>query len=157
MNPTDQIPTLFAWAGGTESLRKLTAVFYDKVLADPILQPIFEHMQADHPQRVADFLGEVLGGPRTYSEKFGGHAHMLSQHLNRGLTEVQRRRWVALLIDSADEAALPADPEFRSAFVAYIEWGTRLAVLNSQEGASPSLNEPMPSWGWGQVMGPYKP
>jgi len=149
-------PSLFEWAGGIEALRKLTAVFYDKVLADEVLRPLFEHMQPDHPQRVADFLGEVFGGPRTYSENFGGHARMLSQHLNRGLTETQRRRWVDLLLDSADEAGLPFDPEFRSAFVSYIEWGTRLAVLNSQPGTNPTLNEPMPRWGWGEVKGPYQ-
>ncbi len=34
---------------------------------------------------------------------------------------------------------LPDDPEFRSAFAAYIEWGTRIAVTNSQPGATWSL------------------
>jgi hemoglobin len=106
---------------------------------------------------VALFLAEVFGGPREYSETRGGHARMLSQHLNRGLTEAQRRRWVSLLLDSADEAGLPSDPEFRSAFVSYIEWGTRLAVINSQPGAAPSLDEPMPRWGWGETKGPYQP
>ena len=155
--PEQNTPTLFEWVGGIEALRKLTSIFYDKVLADEVLRPIFEHMQPDHPQRVADFLGEVFGGRPTYSENFGGHARMLSQHLNRGLTEAQRRRWVDLLIDSADEAGLPSDPEFRSAFISYIEWGTRLAVLNSQPGTNPTLNEPMPRWGWGEVKGPYQP
>jgi len=28
-----------------------------------------------------------------------------------------------------DEVGLPSDPEFRSAFVAYLEWGHRLAVI----------------------------
>ena len=54
--------------------------------------------------------------------------------MGRKLTEAQRRRWMDLMIDTADEVGLPADPEFRSAFVAYLEWGTRLAVMNSQEG-----------------------
>ena len=29
------------------------------------------------------------------------------------------------MIESANEAGLPTDPEFRAAFVSYIEWGTR--------------------------------
>ena len=61
------------------------------------------------------------------------------------------------IVDAADEAGLPDDPEFRSAFVAYLEWGTRLARLNSQDGAQPELNEPMPKWGWGVPGGPYSP
>ena len=56
---------------------------------------------------------------------------------------------------AADEAGLPDDPEFRSAFVGYIEWGTRLAVINSQPGAPDPEPAPMPHWGWGETKGPY--
>jgi len=44
---------------------------------------------------------------------------------------------------------LPADPGFRSTFVAYLEWGTRLAVLNSEPGAAVIEHAPVPKWGWG--------
>jgi hemoglobin len=81
---------------------------------------------------------------------------MISRHVGRHLTGEQRARWVALLVECADQIGLPDDPEFRSAFVAYLEWGSRLAVLNSTEGATPTLNQPMPSWGWGEVGGPYR-
>ena len=80
----------------------------------------------------------------------------LRKHLNRQLTEEMRRRWLGLICDAADEAELPADPEFRSAFVAYIEWGTRLAVGNSQPGAEPPPKAPVPRWGWGEAP-PYQP
>jgi len=64
---------------------------------------------------------------------------------------------VQLLLESADEVGLPDDPEFRSAFVAYLEWGSRLALLNSQDGVAPSVDQSMPRWGWGEVGGPYRP
>ena len=82
---------------------------------------------------------------------------MLRHHLGRHLTPEQRTRWVQLLLESADEVGLPDDPEFRSAFVAYLEWGSRLAVLNSQDDVAPSPDQPMPRWGWGEVGGPYRP
>jgi len=151
------VPTLYDWAGGLPALERLTEVFYAKVRQDPLLAPVFAQMDGYHPHYVALFLAEVFGGPTTYSTDRGGHAHMLRQHLNRRLTETQRRRWITLLSDSADEAALPTDPEFRSAFVAYIEWGTRLAVLNSQPDAAPVVDLPMPKWGWGVPGGPYRP
>jgi hemoglobin len=50
----------------------------------------------------------------------------------------------------------PDDPEFRSALVGYLEWGSRLAVINSQAGAKVEEGSPMPKWGWGEVKGPYK-
>jgi hypothetical protein len=59
-----------------------------------------------------------------------------------------RARWAALLQKAADDAGLPADPEFRAAFVAYIEWGSRIAVENSTTGAKPPEGLPVPRWWW---------
>jgi len=148
-------PSLYDWAGGMPALDKLTQVFYGKVQDDALLQPVFARMGADHPRHVALFLAEVFGGPCTYSNEQGGHAEMIRHHLQRHLQEPQRRRWVQLLLDAADETGLPDDPEFRSALVAYIEWGSRLAVINSQQGASVTEEQPMPRWGWGEAKGPY--
>jgi hemoglobin len=64
---------------------------------------------------------------------------------------------VQLLLEAADDVGLPDDPEFRSAFVGYIEWGTRIAVINSQPGSAVESDQPMPKWGWGEVKGPYAP
>jgi len=149
-------PTLYEWLGGDEPLNRLTTRFYQHVKNDAVLAPVFAHMGGDHPAHVAAFLAEVLGGPTVYSEQHGGHAHMIQQHLNRHLTQDQRRRWVSLLLETADELGLPDDPEFRSALVGYLEWGSRLAVINSQPGAAAEQDAPMPKWGWGEVKGPYQ-
>ena len=153
---TKPIPTLFEWAGGMPALERLTQRFYDKVRQDPMLAPIFAQMSAEHPRFVAQFIAEVLGGPTAYSETRGGHPHMIARHLNRHLSEVQRKRWVTLLLDTADEVELASDPEFRSALVGYLEWGSRLAVLNSQPGAAADQKAPMPHWNWGPPGGPYQ-
>jgi hemoglobin len=154
---TTQIPTLYSWLGGIQALEKLTTRFYERVPSNATLQPIFAHMSPDHAKHVAAFLAEVLGGPANYTQAHGGHSHMIRQHLNRHLTHDQRRAWVALLLDTADELQMPDDPEFRSALVGYLEWGSRLAVINSQAGATVDAEAPMPKWGWGEVNGPYRP
>jgi hemoglobin len=155
--PVRAVPTLYEWVGGIDALRRLTQSFYQRVPADPTLAPVFAHMNPDHARHVAAFLAEVLGGPAEYSRQYGGHANMIRQHLNRHLTHAQRRAWIALLLDTADELALPDDPEFRSALVGYLEWGSRLAVINSQAGAQAVEDAPMPRWGWGETQGPYTP
>jgi hypothetical protein len=96
----------------------------------------------------------VFCGPHAYSEQYGGYTRMISQHLGKGLTEEKRARWVQLILRSAQEAGLPADPEFRSAFSSYIEWGSRLALENSQPGAKPPEKMPMPRWEWTTAAGP---
>jgi hemoglobin len=153
---SDSPPTLYEWAGGAEARERLTETFYAKVREDPLLEPVFRGMDRDHPKYVAMWLGEVFGGPARYTDERGGYPHMMHKHLNRALTEEMRRRWVSLICDAADEESLPGDPEFRSAFVAYIEWGTRIAVVNSQPGASPPPRAPVPHWGWGEAP-PYDP
>lgn len=155
--PPKTPPTLYEWAGGMPALERLTERFYQRVRNDSILAPVFARMRPDHPRHVALFVAEVFGGPDVYSREQGGHAHMVARHLDRHLTPQQRSRWVQLLIDTADEAGLPSDPEFRSAFVAYLEWGSRLAVINSQSGANPAADAPMPKWGWGVPGGPWQP
>ncbi len=76
----DSIPTLYEWLGRSDVLENLTAKFYAKVKADPLLAPIFANMDVKHPHYVAQFLGEVFGGPTEYSSQRGGHAHMISKH-----------------------------------------------------------------------------
>jgi len=87
-------PTLYEWAGGMPALQRLTAHFYERVRVDPVLATVFAQMPGDHPSHVAQFIAEVLGGPSTYSATRGGHPHMITQHLNRHLTQEQRRRWL---------------------------------------------------------------
>jgi CDGSH-type Zn-finger protein/truncated hemoglobin YjbI len=152
---SDQEPTIFEWVGGLPIFLRMTRLFYEKyVPQDPLLAPLFATMSADHPQRVARWLAEVFCGPKFYSTEHGGYSRMISQHLGKCLTEDQRDRWVTLLQRSAREAGLPNDAEFRSAFDAYIEWGSRLAVENSQTGAKPPEHMPMPHWDWNTAAGP---
>jgi hemoglobin len=150
----ESVPTVYEWAGGAEAFRRLTEVFYDAVVEDDLLAPVFASMSADHREHVALWLGEVFGGPARYTEELGGYPAMLRHHLGLSLTEQQRARWAALIAASADPAGLPDDPEFRSAFVAYVEWGTRIALANSQPGAVPMNDAPVPRWGWGEAP-PY--
>ena len=151
------IPSLYEWAGDIKTFENLFSRFYDKVLKDDLLCEVFKNMSPEHVQHVAHFVAEVFGGPKLYSTEDGGsHASMIGHHIGKMLTEEKRQRWVQLLIKTADEIGLKSDPEFRSAFVGYIEWGTRIAVINSQLVENPMAHaEPMPKWGWGEAGGPY--
>lgn len=150
------IPSLYEWAGGLPVFEQLTEVFYKKVLEDPLLEPIFKHMSPQHQKHVAHFIAEVFGGPSIYSSEEGTHFKMIQKHFSKHLKEEHRKRWVELLLLSADEINLPGDPEFRSAFVGYIEWGTRIAVLNSNAtDIQANPDEPMPKWNWGVPGGPF--
>lgn len=150
-------PTLFEWAGGAEALRRLIDAFYDRVEGDALLSPFFPGgVSEEHRAHVTAWWSEVFGGPARYTEGLGGYENMLAHHRGLGITSEQRFRFASLMSLAADDARLPEDPEFRSAFVAYVEWGTRLALANSQPGAEVAPHAPVPRWDWG-VAPPYQP
>ena len=155
---SDGPPPLVEWAGGPAAFRRLIDAFYDRVERDDLLSPLFPGgVSEEHREHVTVWWVEVMGGAADYTAHHGGYASMLSHHLDLGITADQRFRFASLMSLAADDAALPDDPEFRAAFVGYVEWGTRLAMHNSQPGAADVVRHaPVPRWGWG-VAPPYQP
>jgi hemoglobin len=149
--------TLHEWAGGDDAFQRLIDAFYNRVEGDDLLSPLFPGgVSEEHRNNVTAWWREVFGGPARYTETLGGYERMVGKHHDLGITPDQRFRFASLMSLAADDAGLPDDPEFRSAFMAYVEWGTRLAFHNSQPGADVVEHAPVPRWGWGEAP-PYEP
>jgi hemoglobin len=152
-----ETPSIHDWIGGTEAIGRWLNAFYDEVERDPLLAPVFgRRVSAEHRDHVTAWWAEVMGGPARYTDDLGGYEQMLAHHRGLAISAEQRLRFVTLLSRAADEVGLPADPEARSALMAYAEWGSRLAVENSTPDATPVEHAPVPRWGWG-VAPPYQP
>ena len=137
VRPPGAEPTLFEWAGGLPPLTRMTRLLYEKhVPADDLLAPLFATMAPGQPEREAALLAEAFGGPEA------GVAGDGSAAARPGFTEPQRARWVALAVEAADEARLPAEPEFRAALASYLEWTSRAG------------DAPPPRWDWGPAGPP---
>ncbi len=150
-------PTLYDWVKGRPAIARLIDCFYDRVERDDLLSPFFPGgVSAEHREHVTTWWCEVFGGPADYTERLGGYPAMLAHHRNLAITAEQRFRFASLMSLAADDAGLPDDPEFRAALVGYLEWGTRLAMHNSQPGAEVVQRAPVPHWGWG-IAPPYQP
>jgi hemoglobin len=157
MSECSEQPTLFEWAGGRAAFERLINAFYDRVERDELISPLFPGgVSREHRDHVILWWSEVFGGPTDYTDQLGGYHRMVMKHHDLAITPEQRLRFATLMSRAADDAALPADPEFRSAFMAYVEWGTRLAMHNSQPGADVAQEAPVPHWGWGEAP-PYQP
>jgi hemoglobin len=153
---SDEIPTIYEWGGERVAFERWLNTFYDLVEQDELIAPLFGGtVHEAHRRHVTTWWCEVMGGPAAYTE-LGGYPRMLAHHRGLEITPEQRLRFVTLLSRAADEAGLPADPEFRAAIIGYAEWGSRLAVHNSAPGAEVAEEAPVPRWGWG-VAPPYQP
>jgi hemoglobin len=157
MTDQGEVPTLFAWAGGQDAFARLIQAFYNRVERDELLSPLFPGgVSTEHREHVTSWWIEVFGGPAEYTEQLGGYHRMVNKHVNLGITAEQRFRFASLMSLAADDAELPDDPEFRAAFIGYVEWGTRIAMSNAAPGATVVQQAPVPRWGWG-VAPPYQP
>jgi hemoglobin len=150
-------PTLHEWAGGDAAFRRLIDSFYDRVERDELLSRYFPGgVSEDHRAHVTQWWSEVFGGAPVYTDTLGGYEAMLAHDRGLAITPEDRLRFATLLSLAADDASLPDDPEFRAALMGYVEWGTRLALHNSEPGAAVADHAPVPRWGWG-VAPPYQP
>jgi hemoglobin len=155
--PPEPTPTLYEWAGGTAAFERWLNAFYDLLETDAELAALFGgQVSEEHRRHVVAWWTEVMGGPARYTEELGGYERMLAHHRGLRITPEQRLRFVTMLSQAADTAALPADPEFRAALMGYAEWGSRLALHNSDPDAEVATSAPVPRWGWG-VAPPYQP
>ena len=61
-------PLIFEYAGGAPAFHALAADFHARCLADPVLEHPFSHTSnPEHVQWLADYWGEVFGGPAVYT------------------------------------------------------------------------------------------
>jgi hemoglobin len=141
--------TLYHHAGGDQGLHRLEQIFYDKVLADPVLEPLFGKGQPHHVEHLTWFTAETFGGPDRFTEKLGFN-HLIDVHRGLEITDEQRNRFVELYLEAAEESELPEDRPFRDALREHVEFGAKVAQQNSRARTDAELYplHEVPKWDW---------
>lgn len=139
--------TLYAAIGGMPTLRRLSEAFYDRALADVLLAPVFANFTPTHVDHVAVWLGEVFGGPDTFTRRLGGHQALLRSHLGLDITDEHRARWMELMADAVRDV-LPEHTDLHAPLMAYFEWGTKIAQEISRMPTDADLGRPGPTPRW---------
>jgi len=143
-------PTLFDYAGGDSALLRLAGAFHRRCLDDPVLSHPFDHpgLNPRHVERLAAYLGEVLGGPPGYSQLGVDQSHLQYLHSHTGAEDDLGRRFLASFIAALDDADLPADPEFRAAMTAYMGWAVDQFMAIAPPDAPLPEHPTIPRWEW---------
>jgi hemoglobin len=141
--------SLFEHAGGEAALHRLEQAFYDSVLADPLLKPLFGDGQPQHVDHLTAFTSESFGGPDRFSRELG-FAHLIAIHRGLKITEEQRQRFVELYMEALDTTGMPDDEPFREAVRSHVEFGSRVAMQNSHADSDDELHplREVPHWNW---------
>ena len=94
---------------GEDGIARLTQAFYQQVVTDDLLAPMYpkDDLQGSE-QRLRDFLVYRFGGPPRYIET-RGHPRLRMRHAPFPIDQEVRNRWIALMDNALQAAALPAD------------------------------------------------
>ena len=143
------MPSLYEHAGGEEALHRLEDSFYSSVLVDPLLQPLFGKGQPQHVDHLTAFTAASFGGPDRFTRELG-FEHLIAVHRGLHITEAQRVRFVDLYLAALDEAGMPDDEPFRAAVRSHVEFGSRVAMQNSNASRDEELHplREVPRWTW---------
>jgi hemoglobin len=143
------MPSLYEHAGGEQALHRLEQFFYDSVLRDPLLQPLFGEGRPEHVDHLTMFTAESFGGPDRFTRELG-FRHLIDVHRGLRISEQQRERFVELYLTALDAAGLPDDAPFRDAVREHIEFGTHVARQNSHATTEEELHplREVPRWTW---------
>jgi len=142
-------PSVYEYAGGAGAFLALAAAHHERCLRDPVLEHPFSHgTHPDHVQRLADYWGEVFGGPDRYSRACGGHSTMLELHAGQGADADLGERFLACFVAAAADAGLPADPALRDCLRAYMTWAVAEVMSYSPRDSAVPPALPVPRWSW---------
>ena len=144
------MPSLYEHAGGEAAIHRLEDAFYASVLADPLLQPLFGEGQPQHVDHLTAFTAESFGGPDRFTKELGGFEALIAVHRGLRITEQQRARFVELYMAALDAVHAPDDAPFREAVRSHVEFGSHVAMQNSNAESDDELHplREVPRWTW---------
>ena len=104
----DSVNTLFERVGGANFFEDLVARFYEGVVGDLLLRPLYPDDLQESRDHLALFFGQYWGGPATYNE-LRGHPRLRMRHAPFAVDLAARTRWMELMDAALEETRL--EPE----------------------------------------------
>jgi len=142
--------TLYEAAGGHEGLLTLARAWHARVLDDEVVSHAFSHgYHPQHTERLAAYWAEALGGPASYSARYGDETAVVRIHSGNGPHEEMDRRAIACFDQALDDVGLARDEPVRQALHDYFTWATTTTMARYHRSA---LDVPdglqVPKWSW---------
>jgi hemoglobin len=143
------VQSVYDAAGGDEGLLRLAEAWHARVMADDMVSHAFSHgFHPQHSKRLAAYWAEALGGPPTYSERFGDETAVVRIHSGNGPHEEMDRRAIGCFDQALDDAGL-SDQPLRQVLYDYFAWATTTSMSaynDSSDEVPQGLS--IPRWSW---------
>ena len=108
-DPTDDKVTLFEAVGGLPFFERLVEAFYEGVMPDPVLGPLYPPDDiAGARRRLSLFLAQYWGGPHTYMEE-RGHPMLRMRHMPFSIGATERDHWLLHMAAAVERCTEPGE------------------------------------------------
>jgi hemoglobin len=112
MNPAEpDTATLYDQLGGSPIVHRIVDAFYARVEHDDILRPLYPEDLEPGKLKLAWFFEQWLGGPPSYTERYG-HPRLRLRHFPFVIDERAAGRWLRLMREAWNEAGV--SPELQA-------------------------------------------
>ena len=147
--------SVYEAAGGEAGLTRLAEAWHARVVADEVVGHAFRHgVNPEHTRRLAAYWAEALGGPPTYSERYGDETSVVRIHSGNGEHAEMDRRAIACFDQALEDAGLTVDETLRKVLHDYFAWATTTAMARYHESADDVPDGlAIPRWSWDGLQG----
>src|ERR1044071_5576857 len=146
--------SVYEAAGGHEGLLRLAEAWHARVMADEVVSHAFSHgFHPQHHERLAAYWGEALGGPTTYTDRYGDETSVVRTHSGNGPHEEMDQRAIACFDQALQDAGLDRDERLRRVLHDYFAWATTTTMAryhDSAEDVPDGLH--IPKWSWNGLL-----
>lgn len=142
--------TIYEAAGGHEGLSKLAGAWHARVMQDEVVSHAFSHgYHPQHTERLAAYWVEALGGPTTYSQRYGDETAVVRMHSGNGQHEEMDGRAIACFDLALQDVGLAVDDRLRAALHDYFVWATTTTMARYHRSVDDVPNGlRIPQWSW---------
>lgn len=150
MNGSRAKQTIYEAVGGHEVLLRLASAWHARVLDDEVVSHAFSHgYHPQHTERLAAYWAEALGGPTTYSGRYGDETSVVRIHSGNGPHEEMDERAIACFDQALKDVGLASDDQLQRVLHDYFAWATKTTMArypDSPEDVPSGLH--IPKWSW---------
>lgn len=150
MNSNSTEQTVYEAAGGREGLLRLAAAWHTRVLEDEVVSHAFSHgFHPLHIERLAAYWGEALGGPTTYSDRYGDETSVVRMHSGNGPHEEMDQRAITRFDQALEDVGIARTERIRHVLHDYFTWATTTTMSRYHDSAEDVPHGLyIPKWSW---------
>ncbi len=150
----ETMQTVYEAAGSIDGLLRLAHAWHKRVLEDEVVSHAFSHgYHPQHTERLAAYWAEALGGPTTYSDRYGDETSVVRTHSGNGPHEEMDQRAIACFDQALRDVGLDSDERLRRVLHDYFAWATTTTMSryhDSAEDVPDGLH--IPKWSWNGLV-----